>query len=57
MQVGAYAQAMIFIGVVHVEQSSQAKHTLDDVCSRIIVKLLDAILHGIVIGEAHEAFY
>ena len=45
-QVGAYAQAMFFIGVVHMEQRSQAKHTLDDVFSRIIVKLLDTVLHG-----------
>ena len=45
MQVDAYAQAMIFIGVVHMEQSSQAKHTLDDAFSGIIVKLLDIILH------------
>ena len=45
MQVDAHAQAMIFIGVVHMEQSSQAKHTLDDFFLRIIVKLLDILLH------------
>ena len=50
LQGDAYAQAMIFIGVVHMEQSSQAKHTLDDIFPCIIVQLLVAIVHGIDIG-------